>query len=209
MNRIAALPLLAGLLAGCVSTPVDGPGGRTGGDGRPAEPARAVASVLVPGVVPPLQAGAKTADAKGVRLGLPCVSHHDVAGLDLALVGTSAGRDFRGVQLSGLANLVGRDADGVQAALFANKTGGAVRGVQLAAVYNAAERLEGLQFGALGYAAAVDGAQIGLVNGADSVRGVQIGLFNATRVLKGVQIGLSNYVQESGLPWFPIVNAKF
>ena len=209
MHRIAALALVAGLLAGCVSPPVDGPGGRTGGDGRPVEPARAVARVLVPGVVPPLQVGSETADSKGVRLGLPYVSHHDVSGLDLALGGTCAERDFGGVQLSGLANRVGRDADGVQFALLSNKTGGTARGVQLALVYNAAERLEGVQIGALCYAASVEGVQIGLLNGADGVNGLQIGLFNATRVLHGVQIGLGNYVRESDVPLLPLVNARF
>lgn len=205
MNRIVALPLLAGLLAGCVTPPPDGPG--AGPDG--AGPDRPVARVLVPGVVPPLQVGAETADASGVRLGLPSVSHRDVSGLDLALLAASAGRDFAGVQFSGLLNRVGRDAGGVQAALLANRAGGTAFGVQAAAVYNSAERLDGLQFGALGYAAEVNGAQIGLVNGADRVRGVQIGLFNAARTLRGVQIGLSNYVRESGLPWFPVLNAKF
>lgn len=204
MKRL--LPLLVfpvALAAGCVSS---GPGSA---DAAAAVPASRPASFFSAGVVPPIQIGAETSDVSGVRLGLPCVSHRDVEGLDLALFSAKAAGSFSGVQVSGVCNGVGGGVRGVQAALLSNRAGGTAQGLQLALCYDAAESLEGLQVGALCYAASVDGAQIGLINGADSVRGVQIGVFNATRVLRGVQIGLSNYVQESGLPWFPIVNARF
>ena len=208
-----------------------------------ATPGDYVVPVIAPGVVPPVQIGAETADVLGLRLGLPYASHNNVEGVDLALFATDTAGDFTGLQLAGFYNGVGHTMRGVQAAGFindvkgdvlgiqaaglANRAGGFAEGLQIAGIanlgkdmpglvggqlsvfYNSANRLDGVQIGLLNYAGDIEGAQIGLINGATSVRGLQIGLFNATRRLEGVQIGLSNYIGESGLRWFPIVNASF
>ena len=151
----------------------------------------------------------------------------DLTGLQVAGVYNGVGHTVRGVQVAGFLNDAKGDVRGIQAAGLANRAGGFVEGLQVAGIanlgrdmpglvgaqvaafYNAANTMEGLQMGLLNYAGNIEGAQIGFINGADDVRGFQIGLFNATRRLHGVQIGLSNYIEQSGLQWFPIVNACF
>ena len=151
----------------------------------------------------------------------------DFTGLQLAGFYNGVGHTMRGVQAAGLINDVKGDVLGIQLAGLANRAGGFAEGLQIAGIanlgrdmpglvggqlsvfYNSANRLEGVQIGLLNYAGDVQGAQIGFINGATSVRGLQIGLFNAAKRLDGVQIGLSNYIEESPLRWFPIVNASF
>lgn len=151
----------------------------------------------------------------------------DFTGLQVAGFYNGVGHTMRGVQVAGFLNDVDRDVRGIQVAGLANRSGGFVEGLQIAGIanlgkdmpglvggqvaafYNAANLMEGVQIGLLNYAGDIEGAQIGLINGATSVHGLQIGLFNAAKRLDGVQIGLSNYIEESGLRWFPIVNASF
>ncbi|MBQ9727054.1 MAG: hypothetical protein IJV65_06075 [Kiritimatiellae bacterium] len=175
--RATKLLFLLPFLAAAASAAERSPAPPRPGD-APADRDRPVVPVLALGVVPPLQVGSEESDVVGLRLGLPYVSHHDVTGLDLALLATGATGDF----------------SGVQAAPFYNRVDGTMRGVQVAA-FNFAE--------------SVRGVQIGLLNGATSVSGVQIGFFNSTRTLSGVQIGLGNYVQESAVPFLPILNVRF
>ena len=151
----------------------------------------------------------------------------DLTGLQAAGFYNGVGHTVRGVQVAGFLNDAKGDVRGIQAAGLANRAGGFVEGLQMAGIanlgrdmpglvgaqvaafYNAANTMDGLQMGLLNYAGNIEGAQIGFINGADDVRGFQIGLFNATRRLHGVQIGLSNYIEQSGLQWFPIINACF
>ena len=151
----------------------------------------------------------------------------DFTGLQVAGFYNGVGHTMRGVQAAGFLNDVKGDVLGIQVAGLANRAGNFVEGLQIAGIanlgkdmpglvggqisvfYNSANLLEGLQVGLLNYAGSIDGAQIGFINGADDVHGLQIGLFNATRRLYGVQIGLSNYIEDSGLRWFPIVNVAF
>ncbi len=151
----------------------------------------------------------------------------DFTGLQVAGFYNGVGHTMRGVQAAGFINDVKGDVLGIQLAGLANRSGGFVEGLQVAGIanlgkdmpglvggqvsvfYNSANRMDGVQIGLLNYAGDIEGAQIGLINGATSVKGLQIGLFNATKRLDGVQIGLSNYIEDSGLRWFPIVNASF
>ena len=167
-------------------------------------------------------------NVEGLDLGLFATdTAGDFTGLQLAGFYNGVGHTMRGVQAAGFINDVKHDVLGVQAAGLANRAGGFVEGLQIAGIanlgrdmpglvggqlavfYNSANLMEGVQVGLLNYAGDIEGAQLGLINGATSVRGLQIGLFNATRRLDGVQIGLSNYIEESGLRWFPLVNASF
>ena len=117
----------------------------------------------------------------------------DVVGLRLGLPYASH-NNVAGIDLALLATGTSGDFAGLQGALFYNRVDGTMRGVQVAP---------------LNFADSVRGVQIGLLNGATSVSGVQIGLFNATRTLSGVQIGLGNYVEQSSVPFLPILNVRF
>lgn len=68
----------------------------------------------------------------------------------------------------------------------------------------------GLQSGGFNQTKDGHGVQFGVVNVAERMSGLQLGLVNYTRTMtKGVQIGLGNIIQEGGIPFLPIVNARF
>ncbi len=83
---------------------------------------------------------------------------------------------------------------GAELGLFASTTV-AVKGFQGALLYCDAEKVSGLQANPI-------------VNVAKDVSGVQAGLIN---VAKGdaFQIGLINYIKDSPLPVFPLINVRF
>ncbi len=68
----------------------------------------------------------------------------------------------------------------------------------------------GLQSGAFNQSKDGHGVQFGLVNVTERMSGLQLGFVNYTRTMtKGVQIGLGNFILEGGIPFLPIVNARF
>ena len=115
-----------------------------------------------------------------------------MTGLDLGLVnhttGTGAGLAY------GLANI----------------TEGSFTGWQDGAVNIADKSFLGLQSGFFNSSKDGHGVQWGLVNVTDRMSGLQVGIVNYTKVMtKGVQIGVGNIIQEGGIPFLPIVNARF
>ncbi len=86
--------------------------------------------------------------------------------------------DFRGVQFGGLTNIVGGDAEGVQFSFLSNFNGGDAE-VQVAGITNIADDVKGTQVSAIfNRAEKVDGVQFGLINVCDTVTGASIGLLN-------------------------------
>ena len=161
-------------------------------------------------LVPPVQFPSADDDVVGIRLGLPWARHHDVYGLDVdALAGEAAG-DAGPLSVAGVYSGVGGDMTGIQIAGLVNRVEGRASGVQASAIANVDGESSAIQV-ALVNATARDaaGLQIGVWNDAGSMSGLQIGVFNFARSLYGVQIGLSNYVEDSPLPWFPIMNVCF
>ncbi|MDD3153583.1 MAG: hypothetical protein PHS41_01855 [Victivallaceae bacterium] len=55
---------------------------------------------------------------------------------------------------------------------------------------------------------AVAGLQLALLNFAGKVAGLQLGLFNSAKD-SAFQIGLLNHIENSSVPWMPLVNFKF
>jgi len=167
----------------------------------------------------PVQLVAEPRDVAGLRLTLFFGKNADVAGLDIAVGGTSS-RAFTGVQLALFGNYVEGKAAGVQAGLFGNaaahisgvQIGGLIAnlaheggdGLQLGVSNVAGGKFNGVQIGLIGSVFRSDwttlnftGVQIGamnLVNG--SVTGLQVGAFNAVNTKEGsfagVQIGVLN-----------------
>lgn len=177
--KLAKLVLLPLLAAGAASA-ADEPAA-TGRDAGPAQPGTHVRKVV-------------SVFALGVVPPIQTGAEtSDVVGLRLGLPYASH-HDVAGLDLGLLATGTSGDFSGIQLAFVYNRVDGTMRGVQ-AAAFNFSDRVRGVQ--------------IGLLNGATSVSGVQIGLFNATRTLSGVQIGLGNYVEESPVPFLPIVNVCF
>ena len=68
----------------------------------------------------------------------------------------------------------------------------------------------GLQSGAFNQSKDGHGVQFGFVNVTEKMSGLQLGVVNYTRTMtKGVQIGVGNFILEGGIPFLPIVNARF
>ena len=83
---------------------------------------------------------------------------------------------------------------GVEAGLFAATTK-RVKGIQCALLYCESDKVSGVQANPI-------------VNIADDVDGVQAGLINIADG-SSFQIGLINYIEDSSVPFFPIINFKF
>ena len=87
---------------------------------------------------------------------------------------------------------------------------GSFTGWQDNAVNIADKSFLGLQSGVFNRSNDGHGVQVGWVNMTDKMSGLQFGLVNYTRVMtKGIQIGVANIISEGGIPFLPIVNARF
>ena len=114
-----------------------------------------------------------------------------VYGFDLGLV--SATEEVYGVSIAG-GNLA-TEVYGLKiGALVFNQV---IYGVQIG----------GLIFGDAG--SILNGLQVGVLNWSGYVTGVQIGVVNIAKTMTGVQIGMFNYIEDSKVPFFPIVNFRF
>ena len=177
------------------------------------------------GLMPPIQTGGDADAVQGLDFGLFWARHGDVAGFAYGSFGHQALGAMEGWQLSSLYNESGDGSLGLQTtggvnlgngsfagmeiAGLANVVFGAVDGIQISGLANLSDDLEGFQLSVANIAADVEGMQIGVYNQGNSVSGLQIGVVNMARNLQGVQIGLSNYVENSPVPWLPVLNICF
>ena len=83
---------------------------------------------------------------------------------------------------------------GMEASMIASTTK-RVKGLQCALIYCKADKVSGVQANPI-------------VNDAKDVSGVQAGIVNIASG-KSFQFGLVNYIEDSSVPFFPIVNFKF
>ena len=67
----------------------------------------------------------------------------------------------------------------------------------------------GLELGVWSWTQNMTGLQIGVVNTVDRCNGLQIGVINTARQMRGVQIGVVNVINDSDIPFFPVINAWF
>ena len=147
-------------------------------------------------LLPSIQWPMADADVTGLRLNVLAGKHHNVYGVDVAIIENVVSDCAAGIQLAGLINY-----------------SDTVYGYQLAALHNSAIELVGgaqisyaninkcygswLQVGVGNCSGFFEGAQIaGLVNLAYSCKGLQIGSFNIAEELSGFQVGVANVAQE-------------
>jgi hypothetical protein len=83
-------------------------------------------------------------------------------------------------------------------------------GAQLAFLGNSAQRIIGIQAGAINRAVQCGGVQLGVFNRADCLCGLQLGIVNMAGTGKSVQLGLLNFLgTEENQLMLPGVNAQF
>ncbi len=127
-----------------------------------------------------------------LRIDLLYGKNADVTGLDVGLINHTTGKQA-GLSY-GLASIVQ----------------GSFVGWQDNVVNIADQSFLGLQSGVFNRSKDGHGVQLGWVNVTDRMSGLQLGLVNYTKVMtKGVQIGFGNFILEGGIPFLPIVNARF
>jgi hypothetical protein len=103
-----------------------------------------------------------------------------------------------------------RNLTGLDAGILVNHTTGSVIGLEACFVVNYVEKdFTGLQVGLVNVADRVSALQIGLFNGADDMSGLQIGVVNKTRLMRGFQIGVVNVIENSDVPFLPVINFFF
>jgi hypothetical protein len=138
------------------------------------------------GIFPPVQLIPEDMAVRGIKLNLPYSANDRVVGIDVGVA--SAGADMEVLQV----NLYNR-VYGLQVGLLDTIGSG-----------------NGLQIGLLNRVSTVfQGIQISLINVAEEMTGVQIGVINRTEFLSGLQIGVVNVIEESPLPFLPIINMSF
>lgn len=127
-----------------------------------------------------------------LRIDLIYGKNANVTGLDLGLINHTTG-DQAGLSY-GIVNVVQ----------------GSFTGWQDNLISIADTSFLGLQSGAYNQSKDGHGVQFGIVNVTEKMSGLQLGFVNYTRTMtRGVQIGLGNFILEGGIPFLPIVNARF
>lgn len=127
-----------------------------------------------------------------LRIDLIYGKNANVTGLDLGLVNHTTGN--QGGLTYGLASVVQ----------------GSFVGWQDNGINIADKSFLGLQSGVWNQSKDGHGVQLGWVNVTEKMSGLQVGIVNYTRTMsKGVQIGVGNIILEGGIPFLPIVNARF
>lgn len=176
---------------------------------EPSAPSSGVAPFAI-ALVPAIGLPANDWSVAGLRLNLLVGRHHDVWGVDAALLGNEVSEDFDGLQIAGLFNRIGRSDGAWQTAGILNRCEGDFCGLQSAGALNWTDgAVEGVQIALLNRATELSGLQLGLYNAVDCGSGVQIGLVNAARSFDGLQIGVINVIRDSSVPFFPIINVAF
>lgn len=163
----------------------------------------------------------------GGTASLPSIRNANVGGLDLefgamgdTLCGIGLGwfgefSKIYGVQCSAIGSFNRGDnvVCGLQISGLIGNQSGSVYGIQVGCVINnAMKEMYGIQIAAIGNAARrMHGLQIGFYNGDKSVDmcGVQIGVINTAERMSGIQIGLFNFIDNSPISFFPVVNMCF
>jgi hypothetical protein len=104
-----------------------------------------------------------------------------------------------------------RNLTGLDAGILVNRATGDVIGLEACFVVNYVERdFSGLQIGTVNVVSREAKAlQIGFYNGAEDMSGLQIGVVNRTRLMRGCQIGVVNVIENSDIPFLPVINFFF
>lgn len=149
-------------------------------------------------------------DIMGGRLCLIYGRHANVSGLDLGVIGCSVDGSLFGLQISSVLNNVGSANGAGQLAGIANNCAEDFCGFQVAGVANNVHGgIYGAQIGSFNMAKEMNGVQIGVFNKAEKAVGIQISVINWAREMKGIQLGVINVIEQSPVPYMPILNMCF
>lgn len=154
---------------------------------------------------------ADVANVYGLEMGgLTVVANNDMWGVQFAGVAANGG-EVCGVQFAGLGAEITKNTTGIQFGGLFSETQHDMTGVQFGGVYaDTKGKMVGAQFGCFGIAKSMFGVQLCLCNIATDAQGLQFGVINyARRMTSGVQVGVINVIENSNVPFFPIVNWKF
>lgn len=160
-------------------------------------------------LVPPVQFPPRDWDIYGVRLNIFVGAGRDVGFIDVGVLGNIVDGNLSGIEIAGLYNRIGSSDGAIQAACIMNYSKHDFCGVQLGLVNSVDGDMQGLQAGAVNLAQDGAGVQLGVFNRAERFSGLQIGFANYAYQLEGVQIGVFNVIEDSNIPFMPIVNAAF
>ena len=144
-----------------------------------------------------------------MRLNIFVGEHRNVGFVDVGVLGNIVNGNLTGVQLAGIYNRVGSSDGAIEAACIMNDVRHDFCGVQLGLVNRVGGDMEGLQAGVINMTQDGAGIQMGLFNRAERFSGLQIGVANYAYQLEGVQIGVFNVVEDSNIPFMPVLNAAF
>ncbi len=141
-------------------------------------------------IVEQLQLVSKDKSITGLKLNLIYGCNYGITGVDLGLV--SKAQYTTAIQFN-LMNIVEQEGVGLQVGLF-----------------NLAQSYSGMQFGVFNLCgSSFTGVQAGFLNYASICSGLQLGIVNNCQSMRGIQLGLINVIQDSNLPFFPILNMQF
>ncbi len=160
-------------------------------------------------IVPPVQVPSEDWDIYGVRLNIFVGAHRDVAFIDVGVLGNIVYGNLSGVQLAGIYNRIGNSDGAIEGACIMNDVRHDFCGVQLALCNRVSGDMEGLQAGLINLTQDGAGLQMGAFNRAERFSGLQIGIANYAYQLNGLQIGVFNVIEDSNIPFMPLINAAF
>lgn len=160
-------------------------------------------------LVPPAQVPLSDWDVFGVRLNVFVGEHRNVAFVDGGVLGNIVNGSLLGVQLAGIYNEVGSSCGAIQVAGFFNHIKHDFCGIQLSLVNRVDGDMQGLQAGLVNLTQDGAGLQFGVFNRAERFSGLQLGVANYAYQLQGLQVGVFNVIEDSSVPFMPVINVAF
>ena len=160
-------------------------------------------------IVPPVQLPPADFDIYGARLNVFVGQHRNVAFVDAGVLGNIVDGNLTGAELAGFYNRIGSSDGAIQVAGIMNYVKHDFCGVELALVNRVGGDMQGIQAGAVNLTEDGAGIQLGLINSAERFSGLQVGVVNYAYQLEGLQIGAFNVIENSNIPFLPLINAAF
>ena len=158
------------------------------------------------GFFPEIPGNTMYSNVYGIKLGAPMVCGYGrVYGVEPSFL--YSGTDYvKGIQAAWVGFSDAKEVYGLQASMgvcMADK----VWGIQTGAVC-IAKKTAGIQFSGVGVTETSSGIQAGIVNVSNYVKGLQLGAFNWSKE-GAFQIGAVNMIEDSWLPFMIIFNVSF
>lgn len=98
---------------------------------------------------------------------------------------------------------------GVKAGILVSGGRGRVGGVEASAIASTTENVAGIQCAPVCCVSKnIEGLQTSVVNVSEKVDGLQFGIVNCSKE-SGFQLGIVNWIEDSSVPFMPIINFRF